>query len=116
VLVWPDRDSGDAAARAWAVDVAGKHPELLRLAYFTYARGDWGVGSDLDLVDIVDAARDPLIAEQPFARRAVRYDLSALPVPAELLVYTRTEWAQLQAQGRRFARTLAQEAIWIYQR
>ena len=109
VLKWPDRAAVDRAARAWAIDAAGQHPGLLCAAYFgSYARGDWGVGSDLDLVLIVAEA------SAPFERRALRWDLSALPVPAELLVYTEQEWQRMQAQGGRFARTLAREAVWIY--
>ena len=109
VLKWPDRASVDRAARAWAIDVARQHPELLRAAYFgSYARGDWGVGSDLDLVVILDKA------SEPFERRALSWDLSALPVPAELLACTVDEWQRMQAQGGRFARTLAREAVWVY--
>ena len=98
VLTWPDRVQVDDAARAWATDSARHHPELLRAAYFeSYARGDWGVGSDLDLVAVVESA------EEPFERRALSWDLSGLPVPAELLVYTAAEWERMQAQGGRFA-------------
>jgi hypothetical protein len=40
VLKWPDRASVDRAVRAWAIDAAGQHPELLRAGYFgSYARG-----------------------------------------------------------------------------
>jgi predicted nucleotidyltransferase len=113
VIVWPDRAAVDRAARAWAAEESGRHPELRRLGYFgSYARGDWGVGSDLDLVAVV---REPAgSAVEPFERRALSWDLSALPVPAELLVYTEPEWSRLQAQGGRFARTLVQETAWIF--
>ena len=108
VLVWPDRAQVDAAARDWAADAAKSHPELLRAAYFgSYARGDWGVGSDLDLLAIVQEALDS------FERRPSAWDLSGLPVPAELLVYTKVEWDTLRAGGGRFARTLAREAVWL---
>jgi hypothetical protein len=92
----------------WAAVEAPHHPELLRLGYFgSYARGDWGVGSDLDLVAVVaEASEEPL-------RRAVSWDLSPLPVPAELLVLTAGEWRELQARGTRFARTLAAETVWL---
>jgi predicted nucleotidyltransferase len=82
---------------------------LLRLGYFgSYARGDWGVGSDLDLIGVVRTST------VPFVRRALAWDLSELPVPAELLVYTEEEWQALLAEGRRFARTVAAEAVWVY--
>ena len=80
VLKWPDRTTADTAVRAWAVEAARRYPGLIRAGYFgSYARGDWGVGSDLDLVVVVREAAEP------FERRALGWDLSSLPVPAELL-------------------------------
>jgi predicted nucleotidyltransferase len=84
--------------------------EITRVGYFgSYARGDWGVGSDLDLVIIVERA------EEPFERRAARWDTTELPVPVELLVYTQAEWEGL-AQRSRFYQTVMREAIWVYVR
>jgi predicted nucleotidyltransferase len=85
------------------------HPGLLRAGYFgSYARGDWGVGSDLDLVLVVRESGER------FERRALNWDLDGLPVPADLLVYTAQEWQCLQAEAGRFARTLAGETVWVY--
>ena len=39
--------------------------------------------------------------------------MNALPVPAEILVYTEAEWQALMERGGRFALTLSQEAVWI---
>ena len=59
VLKWPDRLTVDRAARSWAASEARRHPELLRLGYFgSYARGNAGVGSDQDLIAIVDRAAE----------------------------------------------------------
>ena len=111
VLVWPDRVQVDRAVRRWAADASKDRPQILRLGYFgSYARGDWGVGSDLDLVAIVSSA------SEPFERRGLTWDLTVLPVPAEILVYSEPEWRALEAQGSRFTRTLAQEAVWVLQR
>lgn len=108
VLRWPDRAEVERALREWAQEQQRLHPDLIRLGYFgSYARGDWGVGSDLDLLAIV--RRDA----QPFDERARRWDLIALPVPAEILVYTEAEWEQMQRTGRRFARVLESEAVWV---
>jgi predicted nucleotidyltransferase len=83
---------------------------IIRLGYFgSYARGDWGVGSDLDLIAIIHHS------VEPFERRSLTWDLSTLPVPAELLVYTSGEWESLQKEGGRFARTLGQETVWVYE-
>ena len=111
VLKWPDQSAVNRAAISWAINVAGRHPELMRLGYFgSYARGDAGVGSDLDLIAIVDHATER------FERRSIAWDLNTLPVPAELLVYTLKEWERLQKQGSKFARMLNNQVVWIYTR
>jgi len=111
VLKWPDRPAVDAAVRALAQRLAQAHPELVRFGYFgSYACGNWGVGSDVDLVAIVDAST------QPFAERALRFDVSGLPVPAELIVYTRDEWAKLLAQPHGLAREIDAHAVWVFRR
>jgi len=108
VLKWPDREEVDRAVRRWARSVA--RPGVVRIGYFgSYARGDWGVGSDLDLIVVVAQS------DLPFHRRAGVWDLTDLPVPAEVLVYTEEEWASLPERGR-FGRHLREEAVWVYER
>ena len=108
VLKWPDRQAVEHAVTAWASGERPRHPGLLRLGWFgSYARGDAGVGSDLDLVAVVESS------VEPFERRALAWDLSQLPVPAEILVYTRDEWQRMEQEGGRFARTLEREARWL---
>jgi len=108
VLRWPDRATVERAAAAWAEREAPRHTGLLRLGYFgSYARGDAGVGSDLDLIAVIE--RSAL----PFERRALDWDLLELPVPTEILVYTREEWERLHRDGGRFARTVEREARWL---
>lgn len=110
VLKWPDRRTVDAAVRRWAERMAQERPEVLRIGYFgSYARGDWGVGSDLDLVVIVRHAT------LPFERRAAAWDTTEIPVPVDLLVYTEEEWEAMDPAGR-FRRTLDQETVWVYTR
>ena len=46
-------------------------------------------------------------------RRAARWDLNSLPVPADLLVYTDDEWRMLIAGNSRFARMLGTEVCWL---
>jgi uncharacterized protein len=109
VFKWPDRNQVDLAARAWAERITGQQSGLLAIGYFgSYARGDWGVGSDLDLVAVVtDSA-------EPFERRSLLWDLNELPVPSTLLVYTVAEWKRMKQEGSRFVRTLGRETVWIY--
>jgi uncharacterized protein len=110
VFKWPDRSQVDRSVRDWAQKAVNSRDGIIKLGYFgSYARGDWGVGSDLDLIVIVDHATEP------FERRSLTWDLNPLPVPAELLVYTSTEWQALQKKGGRFARTLEQESVWLFE-
>jgi hypothetical protein len=68
------------------------------------------VGSDVDLVAVVTAS------DRPFIERAGAFDTTALPAPADLLVYTLPEWVALQAGDTRFARELARETVWVFER
>ncbi len=109
VLAWPDKAIVEQGVWTWILQEHTKHPNLLRLAYFgSYARGNCGVGSDLDLIAIVKTS------SEPFHRRPLSWDLLQLPVPADLLVYTEEEWERLMREDNRFARTLRTEAVWIY--
>ena len=99
----------DQAVKSWSLEQAKSQPELERCGYFgSYARGDWGVGSDLDLIAVVD---DSL---EPFERRSLPLELHRLPVPADILVYTAVEWEKLQKGNDKFSRMLAREVIWTY--
>ena len=108
ILKWPDAQTVDQGVRRWAEKVVLNRPDVQRIGYFgSYARGDWGVGSDLDLIIVVERA------EQPFERRGAQWDVTDLPVPADVLVYTQEEWQSLN-QNRRFLSSLTHEAIWVY--
>ena len=110
VITWPTADEVDAAVREWARALAEQHPEVVRVGYFgSYARGDWGVGSDVDIVVIVEHT------DVPFERRAARWPSEELPVPADVLVYTEEEWGRLQEHSR-FAREVKDIVRWVYER
>ena len=111
VLKWPDRTTVDQAVRSWSQEQVRQQPQIVHLGYFgSYARGDWGVGSDLDLIAVVDDS------PEPFERRTLNWDLHDMPVPAEILVYTTGEWKELQKRDDKFSRMLAREVVWIYLR
>lgn len=111
VLKWPHRDAVDAAVRTWAAGQAAERSRLLRLGYFgSYATGLWGVGSDLDLVAVDDDA------SRPFVERGRKWDLNGLPVPAEILVYTPQEWAEVVARADRFANVMSTQVVWVWER
>lgn len=109
VLKWPDRHAVDEGLAAWVAREGPRHRGLLHLGLFgSYARGDAGVGSDIDLIAILEES------SVPAGQRACDWDLLSLPLPAEILVYTREEWELLQHQGGRFASTLRREARWLW--
>jgi hypothetical protein len=92
-----------AAAKEWARSLRAADPLVARVGYFgSYARGDAGVGSDLDLVVIV---REPAPGRQ--------FDVTGLPVPADVVVFTAKRWAELAGAPSGVARTIAREAVWL---
>lgn len=104
----PDRSPVEQVLRDWAAEERARHPQPVRLGYFgSYARGDWGVGSDLDVLVIV---QDSAL---PFQARAADWAFERLPVSTDLLVDTEREWDDLRRSGSRFAATLANEVIWV---
>ena len=108
ILKWPDAQTVAQAVRHWSQKALVSHYDVIRIGYFgSYARGDWGVGSDLDLIIVVESS------DQPFERRASEWDATELPVPADVLVYTDEEWHSLEQEGR-FYQTVTQEAVWVY--
>lgn len=107
VLRWPNREAVETALKAWLQ--AHAPPGLLALGYFgSYARGEAGVGSDLDLILLV--RESPL----PPWQRPAQLPLEELPVPAEALVYTLEEWKALPQKSPRFAEALRRETRWVF--
>lgn len=91
----------------WAKDTIHNNVNVVRIGYFgSYARGNAGPGSDLDVVIIVKSS------EKPFERRGVEWDLTSLPVPVDVLVYTLREWRDLEARSC-MGRILKKETIWF---
>ena len=109
VLRWPDRKDVDRAMRLWTAEQVRVRPEIVRLGYFgSYARGDRGVGSDADVIAIVRKTTEP------FQRRSLEWDLSGLPVPAEIIVYSLREWEKMKREDTRFFRMLDRDAAWTF--
>ena len=109
VLKWPKLHKVHEAVCTWANRQVFNRPEILQIGYIgSYARGDWGVGSDLDLIVIIEAS------EEPFWRRALDFNFMEIPVPVDLLVYTQEEWYEMAKQSGLFFRTVQSEAVWVY--
>lgn len=109
VLKWPDAKLVEREIRCWVKNIKNYHPEIIRVGYFgSYARGDWGVGSDLDLIVII------IGSFQLQKKETLNWDLNKLSVPVDLFVYTKEEWEVLKENKGRFYQTLMREAIWLY--
>ncbi len=109
ILTWPQTDQVAAALHDWGARQLSSRSEVEGVGYFgSYARGDWGVGSDLDVIVVVTAS------DEPPMRRGLAFDtITDLPVPVDLLVYTHDEWEALGAQTSGFAGRIVAEVVWV---
>jgi len=90
-IVWIDRARVIDEARAIARQLRDRHPEVRRVVLIgSFARGDAGPRSDLDLVVFVDST--PVL---PRDRPAHYAPASARPV--DLVVYTHEEVERMRA-------------------
>ncbi len=111
VLAWPKKSRIESALKEWALELGPRSPDVLAIGYFgSYARGDWGVGSDLDLLVVVEQS------DAPFERRASRLQTESLPVPVDPFVYTQSEFTDLFERGGRFPEALRRELRWVWKR
>jgi len=106
---WPSAESVLTAARTWARELLDADPGVRAVGCIgSYARGDAGVGSDLDLVVVrVDGAPRPDL---------LGADVDALPVPTDVLHYSEAEFARVVERGGRMAGVLRDEIVWIARR
>ncbi len=110
ILKWPNEQEVVSALRRWATEIGRAEENVRMIGYFgSYARGDWGVGSDLDVVIVVESSG------QPFERRGVEWDTTKLPVPVDLLVYTVEEWRSI-ARDKGFAGQGMENIVWVFLR
>ena len=102
---WPDRAAVESALQIWARSVL-ERDDVTRVGFFgSYARGDWGVGSDVDVVVVLTKS------SIPFQERSLALPGLSLPVSADLVVYTEAELQNLA--DTKFGEMIAKEAIWL---
>jgi uncharacterized protein len=103
---WPSAERVHHASEAWAQQLVAANPAVVAVGCFgSYARGEAGVGSDIDLL-VVRRDDTPI----PHLLGA---DVDALPVPTDILHYTEAELAALLERGGRMARVVRDEALWF---
>ena len=108
MLRWPSSDQVIEQARRWATAQQQQNPDLLAVGVFgSYGRGDAGVGSDLDLVLILETC------DLPIWERLLRWNTSSLPLACDLLIYSRKEWQTLPGWNPRLADALAHDTRWL---
>ena len=102
---WPSADLVLASAGAWARRLAEAEPSVVAVGYFgSYARGDAGFGSDLDLLVVRrDGTQEPGL---------LGADVAALPVPVDVLHDTERELRGVVERGGRMASVIEREARW----
>ncbi len=111
ILRWPSSDEVDAALHQWVSEHERELQAAIAIGYFgSYARGDARVGSDLDVIVILQASA------VPFNQRSQEWDFLTIPVPVEAQVYTQAEWQQLAVNQPRFYETLCRETVWLRSR
>ena len=111
ILKWPNREKVEEELKKWIEEITQKRKDIIRIGYFgSYARGDFGVGSDLDLIIILEDS------SLPFERRGIEWDVITLPVPVDPLIYTLKEWEKLNEENSPFHKRVNKEVIWIFPR
>jgi len=106
VLKWPDKSEVVNALRAWATRVRRSCPSILHVGYIgSYAREDWGVGSDLDVIVVVKESSDKA--------GVLSSDMKAIPVPVDLRVFSLAEWEGILRGATRFSRVLREEGSFV---
>lgn len=105
---WPERAAVRQSVAAWAEALIESRPEVLAVGAFgSLVREDWGVGSDADVVVLVE---EP--ADTAFSQRGASFDSRTVPVPTDVLVYTAQEWAAA-ADRDPFMRRVHREVEWV---
>jgi len=105
---WPAAAEVLEQAGRWAALQRNSHHDLLAVGVFgSYGRGTAGVGSDLDLLLILKHC------DEPIWERLRRWDIRALPLACDLLVYSLQEWSSLPRWNPRLAKALLNDTRWL---
>lgn len=106
VLIWPSREEVLKGVKEWAEFISQTTPSLLKIGCFgSLGRGDWGVGSDADVVAILSHC------DEPFVNRSLPGPERFIPVSVDLLIYTQSEWDN-EMKNREFF----QSVLWVWER
>ena len=96
--------------RAKEILVNEYHPDKIIL-FGSYARGDAGPDSDIDLLVISDREKD---LPGPQRGLQVRLKLAVIWTPMDLLFFTSEEFGKYQGLRQSFSATVAREGVVLY--
>ena len=104
-----DRNEVLSVARDTARRIAEKHFGVLRVLLFgSFAREDYGIHSDIDLLVIVSGSTKPV-------HERLADFLDELPAyPTDMLVYTEPELQSLMSEQNHFLSQALRESIQLY--
>lgn len=104
-----DRREILAIARQIAFRIAREHPEVVRIILFgSFARGDYGVRSDLDLLVVLAHSN------RPAQERLTDFLSHAQTYPTDMLLLTQAELELRLAEGDPFLKRAVSEGILLY--
>ena len=105
---WPAAAEVLEQAGRWAAQQISDHPDLVAVGVFgSYGRGTAGVGSDLDLLLILQRC------DEPIWNRLRRWDTGSLPLACDLLVYSLEEGRSLPQWNPKLAEALLNDTRWL---
>lgn len=107
---WPSaQEIGDAVA-AWAQESASQDTGLARVGFVAAFNPDGSPQEGhLDVVLLVDQT------ETPLAERSAEWDLGAVPVPTQALVFTVAEWEEVMESDTWLSRKLSKGTQWVWE-
>jgi predicted nucleotidyltransferase len=110
VRIFVARDRADVLRelRNWSRRVYRRDPRITRIGLFgSYATGNYGPGSDLDILIIVDSSE-----ETRWFLRSAAIDVRGLSIGADIFVYTVEETARLEKNSLWF-QSIMREIVWL---
>ena len=109
IIKWPSDKQVIFSLEKWVKDILQVIEDIIQIGYFgSYAQGNWGVGSDLDIIIILRQSK------LPFEKRNQDWQEHQLPVPTDILIYTQQEWEVMRKEELPFFKRINREIKWIY--
>lgn len=107
---WPTAQEIGNAVASWAQETASHDSGLARVGFVAAFNPDGSPQEGhLDVVLLVNHT------ETPLAERSADWDLGAVPVPTQALVFTVAEWDEIVAGDTWLSRKLSSGTQWVWE-